>query len=87
MFPEREELMLGVLVVDEQANVGQGSASHGLEGVDCGANVGGDFVGAKVETAVDCKAVLEDEEGQCFVDWVRDGVYHDIGGIEGLHGH
>jgi len=63
MFPEREELMLGMLVVDEQANVGQGSAPHGLEGVNCGAYGSGDLVGAEVKTAVDCNAILEDEKG------------------------
>ena len=87
MFPEREELTLGMLVVDEQVNVGQGGVSHSLEGIDCGANGSGDFVGAKVKTAVDCEAISEDEKGRCFVDWVRDGVYHDIGGIKGLCGH
>ena len=62
MFPEGEELALGVLVVDEQAHMGRGSAPHSLESVDCGANGSGDLVGAEIEAAVDCDAILKDEE-------------------------
>jgi len=81
VFPEGEEAVLGMSVVDEQTNVGWGSASHNLKSIDCGANCSGNFVGAKVEAAVYCDAVLEDKEGRCFVCRVGDGVYHDVGGI------
>jgi len=60
MFLEGEEFALGMLVMDEQANVGRGSAPHSLESVNCGADGSGDFVGAKVEPTVDCDAILED---------------------------
>jgi len=61
--------------------MGQGGASHSLESVDCGADGSGNLVGAKVEAAVNCDAILEYEVGGCFVNWVGNGVYHDVGGI------
>jgi len=52
-----------MFVVDEDAYMGWGGARHNLDGIDCGTNGCGDFVGAKVESSFDCEAILEDEEG------------------------
>jgi len=81
MLPEGEELSLGMVVVDKEADMGRGGASHRLKSVDSSTDGSGDLVGAKVEAAVDCDAILEDEEGGCFVNGVGDGVYHDVGGV------
>ena len=87
MFPEGEELALDVVVVDEEAHVGWGSVTHSLEGIDCGTDSSGNLVGAKVEAVVDYDAVVEDEECRGFVDWVGNGVYHDVGGAQCLCRH
>ena len=78
MFPQGEEATLGVFVMDEYADVGWAGMCHDLDGIDCGADYGGDFVGADVEAVIDCEAVLEYDEGGRFVCGVGDGVDHDV---------
>ena len=62
VFPQGEEALLGVFVIDEYMDVGWGGARYNLDGVDSGTDGHGNFVGAKVESLFDCKAILEDEK-------------------------
>ena len=70
--------MLGVFVMDEYVDMGWGSACDDMEGVYCGTDSSGDFVGAYVESTLDCKAVLEYYEGRCLVSGMGDWVDHDV---------
>jgi len=78
VFLQGEEAVLGMFVMDENVDVGWGSTCHNLDGINCGTDSSGDFVGADVESALNCKAILEYDEGGRLVCGVGDRVDHDV---------
>ena len=67
MLLQGDEVVLGMLVVYENAEMGGYNSHHYSDGINCGANGCGDFVWAKVEAVVNHKAILEDDKGRGFV--------------------